>query len=52
MEKDGYFYPLHVATEAGHKVLTIKLVNAGADIDTTDYRYDCALYVSVMSAVH
>jgi hypothetical protein len=38
-EKDGYFYPLHVATEAGHKNLTILLVRAGADPTAKDYRY-------------
>jgi hypothetical protein len=29
VEKDGYFYPLHVAAEAGHKMLTLMLVKAG-----------------------
>lgn len=38
-EKDGFFYPLHVATEAGHKNLTILLVRAGADVSAPDYRY-------------
>lgn len=37
-EKDGFFYPLHVATEAGHKNLTILLVRAGADVTAQDYR--------------
>lgn len=39
-EKDGFFYPLHVATEAGHKNLAILLVRAGADVTAQDYRYD------------
>jgi len=38
VEKDGYFYPLHVAAESGHKNLTFLLVKAGADIDALDYR--------------
>jgi hypothetical protein len=37
-EKDGFFYPLHVAAEMGHKNLTILLVKAGADIQAVDYR--------------
>lgn len=37
-EKDGFFYPLHVATESGHKNLTILLVKAGAEITLCDYR--------------
>jgi len=37
-EKDGFFYPLHVATEAGHKNLTVLLVRAGADVGSEDYR--------------
>lgn len=38
-EKDGFFYPLHVAAEMGHKNLTILLVKAGADVHAVDYRY-------------
>eukprot|EP00601_Ochromonadales_sp_CCMP2298_P009776 CAMPEP_0173269114 /NCGR_PEP_ID=MMETSP1142-20121109/30703_1 /TAXON_ID=483371 /ORGANISM="non described non described, Strain CCMP2298" /LENGTH=873 /DNA_ID=CAMNT_0014205433 /DNA_START=275 /DNA_END=2895 /DNA_ORIENTATION=- len=38
LEKDGFFYPLHVAAEAGHKSLTILLVRAGADVNLPDYR--------------
>jgi len=37
-EKDGYFYALHVAAEAGHKNLTLLFAKAGADIDAVDYR--------------
>ncbi len=37
-EKDGHFYPLHVATESGRKNLAILLVKAGADVSLTDYR--------------
>lgn len=37
-ERDGHFYPLHVAAEAGHKKLTMMLVKAGADINACDYR--------------
>jgi hypothetical protein len=39
VEKDGFFFPLHVATEAGHKKLTMLLVKAGADVSAVDYRY-------------
>mmetsp|Transcript_2478 Transcript_2478/g.2439 ORF Transcript_2478/g.2439 Transcript_2478/m.2439 type:complete len:381 (-) Transcript_2478:1174-2316(-) len=41
-EKDGYFYPLHVAAEMGHKALIILLVQAGADQTATDYRGETA----------
>lgn len=44
-EADGYFYPLHVATEAGHKTLTVQLVKAGADKELRDYRYCCSHHV-------
>lgn len=37
-EKDGFFYPLHVAAESGHKNLSILLVRAGADEQALDYR--------------
>jgi ankyrin repeat protein len=40
LEKDGHFYPLHVAAEAGHKNLIILLVKAGADPLSTDYRWE------------
>lgn len=36
-ERDGYFYPMHVAAEAGHKKLTILLQRAGADMTAVDY---------------
>mmetsp|Transcript_3291 Transcript_3291/g.5126 ORF Transcript_3291/g.5126 Transcript_3291/m.5126 type:complete len:745 (+) Transcript_3291:67-2301(+) len=42
IEKDGYFYPLHVASEMGHKSLIILLVQAGADQSVTDYRGETA----------
>lgn len=37
-EKDGFFFPLHVAAEAGHKQLCLLLVKAGADPTVLDYR--------------
>eukprot|EP01035_Chromulina_nebulosa_P020106 gene20106-26105_t len=42
LERDGYFYPLHVAAESGHKKLTLMLVKAGADVSAEDYRGDTA----------
>lgn len=36
-EKNGFFYPLHVACEAGHKNLAILLVRAGADVNAVDH---------------
>lgn len=36
--KDGFFTPLHVAAEAGHKDLIIYLIRAGADLEVVDYR--------------
>lgn len=45
LEKDGFFYPLHVAAETGHKNLTILLVKAGADIQAVDYRYKNFLFL-------
>ena len=42
MEKDGFFYPLHVAAEMGHKKLIILLAQAGADQTREDYRDDTA----------
>lgn len=39
-EKDGFFSPLHVAAECGHKTLVLLLVKAGADISAFDYRKD------------
>jgi hypothetical protein len=41
-ERDGFFYPLHVATESGLKTLTILLVKAGAEILMKDYKGDTA----------
>ena len=38
VEKDGFFYPLHVAAEAGHKELVLMLVKAGAAVNMTDDR--------------
>jgi hypothetical protein len=38
VEKDGFFFPLHVAAEMGHKKLVILLVQAGADQTRPDYR--------------
>lgn len=38
IEKDGFFYPLHVAAEAGHKELVLMLVKAGAEVNLTDDR--------------
>mmetsp|Transcript_24049 Transcript_24049/g.40884 ORF Transcript_24049/g.40884 Transcript_24049/m.40884 type:complete len:669 (-) Transcript_24049:93-2099(-) len=51
-EKDGYFYPLHVAAEMGHKKLVILLVQAGADQTSTDYRDDIAENKCNGNAVH
>eukprot|EP00981_Chlorochromonas_danica_P003332 scaffold644_cov168-Ochromonas_danica.AAC.24 len=52
MEKDGFFYPLHVATEAGHKHLTILLIKAGADMTLTDYKGSTAEEKSNGQALH
>lgn len=41
-EKDGYFFPLHVVAEAGHKTLILLLIKAGADVTLADYRGDIA----------
>lgn len=41
-ERDGFFYPLHVATEAGLKNLTVLLIKAGADVLMKDYKGDIA----------
>ncbi len=49
IDKDGDFYPLHVATESGHKNLAILLVKAGADVNITDYRYVKILFESYSS---
>ena len=35
--KDGYFYPLHVAAEAGNKEVCLHLLNGGASLETEDY---------------
>ena len=40
VEKDGFFYPLHVVAEMGHKKLVILLVQAGANQTLVDYRGD------------
>ena len=50
LEKDGYFYPLHVAAEAGHKTLTVLLVRAGADTLSIDYRCAAAAAAAVSVA--
>eukprot|EP01036_Dinobryon_divergens_P027146 gene27146-35870_t len=42
IEKDGFFYPLHVAAEAGHKELVLMLVKAGAEVNLTDDRGNTA----------
>eukprot|EP01038_Epipyxis_sp_PR26KG_P015838 gene15838-21459_t len=42
LERDGFFYPLHVAAEAGHKLLVILLVKAGADVNAVDSRNNTA----------
>ena len=41
-ERDGFFYALHVAAEAGHKNLTMLLVKAGAEPAMLDYRGETA----------
>ena len=51
-EKDGFFYPLHIAAEMGHKKLVILLVQAGADEAALDYRGDSAESKSNGDAVH
>ena len=38
LEKDGFFYPLHVASESANKLLVLMLAKAGADSSNTDYR--------------
>lgn len=40
LEKDGFFYPIHVAAEAGRKVLVLLLIKLGADPEIVDYRGD------------
>ncbi|RYH15381.1 hypothetical protein EON65_31825 [archaeon] len=37
-DKDGFFYPLHVAAESGHKNLVILLIKAGAELSLCDYK--------------
>ena len=41
-EKSGYFYPLHVVAEAGHKMLLLSVLKAGVNIDNVDYRGETA----------
>jgi hypothetical protein len=38
LEKDGFFYALHVAAQAGNKRLVLMLAKAGADTSIEDYR--------------
>jgi len=51
-QKDGYFYPLHVAAEAGHKKLCLMLVGAGAEVLEEDYRGETAEQKANGEAVH
>ena len=41
-EKSGYFFPLHVVSEAGHKMLLFSLVKAGVNVNDLDYRGETA----------
>lgn len=51
-KRDGFFFPLHVAAEGGHKVLTMLLLQAGADAAALDYRGHRAQEVATGKAVH
>lgn len=51
-KRDGFFTPLHVAAEAGNKLLTMLLLQAGADKDAVDYRGHTSLDVATAKAVH
>lgn len=51
-KRDGFFSPLHVASEGGSKLLTMLLLQAGVDDATTDYRGHTAQEVASGSAVH
>jgi hypothetical protein len=50
--KDGFFSPLHVAAEGGSKLLTMLLLQAGADAHALDYRGHSAQEVASGQAVH
>jgi hypothetical protein len=51
-EKDGYFYPLHVAAEAGNKALVLLMVKNGAEVEMQDYRGDLAESKANEEALH
>lgn len=51
-KRDGYFTPLHVAAEGGNKLMTMLLLQAGADKDALDYRGHTAQDIANGQAVH
>ena len=52
VKRDGYFTPLHVAAEGGNKLMTMLLLQAGADKTVLDYRGHTASEVATGTAVH
>jgi hypothetical protein len=52
VERDGYFFPLHVASEGGNKILAMLLIQAGADRNAVDYRSNSAETVATGEALH
>jgi hypothetical protein len=52
LEKDGYFYPIHVAAENGHKELLHQMIKIGCDINVKDYRGDTAESKCTGDSIH
>ena len=48
----GYFYPIHVAAEYGHKMLVFSIIKAGASVTEADYKGETAEQRANGEAIH